>query len=267
MVKIIAFTLIFCSLIFGADLKSDLKNILSTQNYAANEAKLNELFSDESAFLDARQNIDYAYVIDVLRQNSLLNLRLSQSADMKLIFEANSSPLLLVQIINRSLEHLGYKYFRVASLDNVAQKVAYGVFLDSKSLLNLGNFYKELLANGVYILGIFQNEEYGYTYVLDAKDAIIATKSPQESEFTKSPSAYFYSVMGASNINIQAHSNDSWFALVRIYDKNLKLIKEIKSKQKQSYLNINLPDGATYIQISDVATLENIKRGLKINIK
>lgn len=267
MVARIAVIACFVAQIYAADLASDLENIISPRVYAANKSKIKELFRNENDFLDARKNVDYAKVTEVLRQNSLLNLRLNSSADLRLVFQARENLLMLVKIVNSSLERLGYKYFKTASLDNTPEKVAYGVFLDSRSLLNLGSFYKELAARGVYILSVVRDDEFSYTYVLDARKAFIATKLPNVGEFIKSPEPYFYKIAGAKELIIKSEPKDAWYPCVRIYDKNLRLIQESKFDEPKDVLELNLPSDAAYVQISDAFLLDNIKNGLKINIK
>lgn len=79
--------------------------------------------------------------------------------------------------------------------------------------------------------------------------------------------AVFLNVSGKSSIEIKSRSNDSWIALVKILDKNLKLISQVKSDKKEKEIYLNFPDEAFYLIIDDVFSLENIKHGLTIYIK
>ena len=92
-------------------------------------------------------------------------------------------------------------------------------------------------------------------------------ESDTEVQLSKPLEPYFLNVSGKSSIEIKSRSNDSWIALVKILDKNLKLISQVKSDKKEKEIYLNFPDEAFYLIIDDVFSLENIKHGLTIYIK
>ncbi len=257
----------FASLASGASLKDDLQNLLASETYNSNLNKINSLFSNEAAFRDSRGNIDYERVTEVLRQNGLLNLNYSGGANMTLGFESVGSPLLLMKVVSDALSNMGYKYFLTSSIENTPQMVRWSVFVSSRALVSPGALYSELLKANAYIKGIARVGQFDFAYVIDLSNAKVKTQEYVEGAMPKRPlEAYFYGVSGANAVEISAQSADSWVPLVKIFDKNLNLIKQIKEVEKRSNLNVELPSNAAYIVIDDAFSLENIKRGLSIRI-
>ena len=258
---------VFCFASLGADLKSDLQNLIASETYNSNLNKINSLFANEAAFRDSRGNIDYERVTEVLRQNGLLKLNYSDGANMTLGFESVGSPLLLMKVVSDALSNMGYKYFLTSSIENTPKMVRWSVFVSSRALVSPGALYTELLKANAYIKGIARVGQFDFAYVIDLSKARIKTQEYVPDAAPKRPlEAYFYRVSGASAVEINAQAADSWVPLVRVFDSNLNLIKQIKESEKRSNLNVELPANAAYIRIDDAFSLENIKRGLSIRI-
>lgn len=269
MVRVLLFFLV-SSLCFSANLDLNLKNLLGDKVYEQNSGKLRTLFSNEAMFLDENSNPNYDKITNLLRTNSILSLNYSSPAYMDLTFKSTSSTILFLKVITQSLNNLGYNYFLTKNFSTQNSQISWLVIINTQFILNPGNLYKELKQNNVYIKGIHKTGTFSYTYDIDMSRAILKTL-PYESdttvELSKPLEPYFLNINGKKNIEIMANPADNWISLVKIYDRNLKLISQIKSDIKEKSLNIEFPDDAFYILIDDAFSLENIKRGLKIYIK
>lgn len=71
----------------------------------------------------------------------------------------------------------------------------------------------------------------------------------------------------ATNLIIDANDLDNWFPKIFFLDKNLNLIKAVKSENKNHHFSELIPNGAIYAIVSDMYSLDNIRRGLKITLK
>ncbi|EAL7525589.1 hypothetical protein DUZ20_03100 [Campylobacter jejuni] len=71
----------------------------------------------------------------------------------------------------------------------------------------------------------------------------------------------------ATNLIIDANDLDNWFPKIFFLDKNLNLIKAVKSENKNNHFSELIPNGAIYAIVSDMYSLDNIRRGLKITLK
>ncbi|AVK80557.1 hypothetical protein [Campylobacter fetus] len=270
MVKSFFAFLIFASICFGYDLSSNLKSIVGDQIYNANQQKIKSLFINEAEFVDANSNLNYDKITNILRTNSFLNLSYASPVYMDISFVSSSSPTLVLKAISQSLNNLGYNYFLTKSLDTWDSGMVWSVSINTQFMLNPGSFYKELLSNNIFIKNIKKTGQFAYSYEIDANRAILKTlayESDTEVQLSKPLEPYFLNVSGKSSVEIKSRSNDSWIVLVKILDKNLKLISQVKSDKKEKEIYLDLPDEAFYLIIDDAFSLENIKHGLTIYIK
>ena len=60
---------------------------------------------------------------------------------------------------------------------------------------------------------------------------------------------------------------DAWHPEIRVFDNELNLLQSIREDEIKKSSNLSIPNDATYIQIGDSASLDNIKNGLKFNLK
>ncbi|MCH5336814.1 MAG: hypothetical protein J1D99_05285, partial [Campylobacter sp.] len=141
----------------------------------------------------------------------------------------------------------------------------------SQYILDPGTFYSLLKASSVYIEDIKRVGNYDYEYKLNFDKTRLRTNVDVDLNVPKSLEKpfkdYVLSLKNASSLIIEANAADNWFPKVLFLDKNLNLIKGIKSETKNNQFSQTIPSGAIYAIISDVYSLDNIKRGLKITLK
>lgn len=265
MVKKISFVLILSLCCYALDAKTAALNLTGN----ANRAKIESIFNDGS-YIDEYGRINYTKIVNILRSNSLMTLNYSQPFHMNVLFEANSSPMLTLKIINQILSDLGYSYILTKSLTISGSHMFWSIELNTQSLLNPATLYEEFKKNRIYLQQVKRTGQFDYVYVLDTGNAIINAKTYQSNStysLSKPLTPYFLNIYKKNKIVISANNGDSWIALVKIFDRNLQLLKQIKSTKPEKRLTIELPPNAFYMVIDDVFSLENIKRGLKIYIE
>lgn len=269
MVRFLAFLFIatFC---FGASLQENLKSIIGNKVYEVNIKKINSLFSNEASFIDNNSNLNYEKITNLLVTNSLLNLNYASPVYMDLTFRSKTSALLFLKVISQSLNDIGYTYFLTKEFSTVDSQILWNISINTQFLPNPGSLYKELKSENTFITNITRNNQFSFTYDIDMSHASIHTHYYEpdiDFELSKPLEPYFFNIIGKSSIQITSKSSDAWFAFVKIFDKNLKLLSQIKSDKKEKSININFSPDATYILIEDAYSLENIKHGLTIYIK
>ena len=73
MVRGIALYFILILSSFGADLRSNIKSIISEQIYAQNIDKIENIFANQFEFIDNNGNLNYPKITNTLRVNSLFD--------------------------------------------------------------------------------------------------------------------------------------------------------------------------------------------------
>ncbi len=267
MVKKLFLTALFVSEIFALSSLDLAKNIIGD---SSKRTQLELLFANKN-YTDSNGNLDLSEISRILKTNSLLNLTLKSSRTLSLNFKAKADSVMFFKIINDALESVGCVYFIPTSLLLKDGFIDYTIQVESQYILDPGTFYTLLKSSGVYISDVKKVGHYDYEYSLKFDKARLKTNinidlnSPKILE--KPLKDYVLSLKNASSILIEANDADNWFPKVLFLDKNLNLIKGVKSETKNNNLLETIPKGANYAIISDMFSLDNIKRGLKITLK
>ena len=270
MVRVAFLFCIFAFSCFGFDLHSNIKCIISEQSYAKNRVIILLIFAIESDFIDSRGNPNYAKITNTLRVNSLLNLSFSLPVNLEIAFYSPSSDILLFKSVSEALKNLGYSYFLSKSLKTDTQGIVWQISMNSRFLLDPGAIYRELGKNQIYIKDINRGGEFSFTYSIDASKAMLSTHqyiSDSEFDLAKPLEPYFLNISGKSEALIKSYASDSWICVIKILDRDLNLITQIKSDKPEKEIYIKFPPNSYYMLIDDAFSLENIKRGLKIYIE
>ncbi|MDO5045250.1 hypothetical protein [Campylobacter sp.] len=252
----------FC---FASNVASIVSGILG-----GDSSKAASLFGDGLDYLDENKKPDIAKISNLLKSKSLLALSYKNKMNLDITFiSEQNSPLLLIKIVKDALNRLGYNEILTTEFANTQNSI-WSIRLNTKFILDPGSFYTALKETGTSIEMIERTGEFSYKYVLDiSKSSLNLTpvEIGREVELSKPLEPYFIDISGASKADISAQAGDSWFALVRILDKNLNLLDEKRNSKKTGKITISIPKNAKYITIDDVNSLENIKRGLKIYLQ
>ena len=76
---------------------------------------------------------------------------------------------------------------------------------------------------------------------------------------------YWLDVTVISQISMRSHKLDRWYPYILFVDENMKVVSEKKVQTVQKSFAMSVPSAAKYVRISDIYTLDNIKRGLSIS--
>lgn len=267
MVKKLFLLLFLASELFAISSLELARNII---NNSTSKSQLELLFSGQN-YTDSNGNLDIDRISRILKTNSLLNLTLKSPQILRFNFKAKADAVLFFKIINDALNDAGYVYFIPIDLLLKNGEIDYTIQVESQYILDPGTFYSLLKASSVYIEDIKRVGNYDYEYKLNFDKTRLRTNVDVDLNVPKSLEKpfkdYVLSLKNASSLIIEANAADNWFPKVLFLDKNLNLIKGIKSEAKNNQFSQTIPNGAIYAIISDVYSLDNIKRGLKITLK
>lgn len=243
--------------VFGADLRGDLGRILG-ENHPAIE----NIMQNERGFIDERNNVNYSALFSHLKSLGLLET--SSGANMQIGFSStDDSAILMVKAVGEVLSKMGYKYYLTTYFD--ASPASWGIALSARNSIEPSLLYSQLANSKIYIKKISKQEANFYIYELDLSRASVSSDTLSENQI-RPQKPYFLNVAGKKSLSIEADSEDSFQPFIRVFDKNLKLIKTEKKESITASFVLEFPAGAHYVLIEDLYSLENIKRGLKINL-
>lgn len=262
-----AFILAFFALqSFAASSLELARNLIADSN---SEAKLKLLFEGKS-YVDENGNARWDEIARILKMNSLLSLTLPRSQSLQLSFKAKSNEVVFLKIVNDALNQAGFVLFTPIKLNLQDEMKTYTIRVESRYILDPASFYALLKQNSVLIKNIRKVNAYDYEYELDFSNARL--KPNVEKSFNNNIKLqrplrdYIVNIQGASNLNIRASSMDSWFPKVLFLDKDLNLLKSSISTSKRNRFSSSVPSNAVYVIIGDSYSLDNIRRGLEIQL-
>ena len=267
MVKILALCMLFFIKSFALSSLDLARNMLANP---ALEADLKLLFEGK----DYKNHLGYPrwdLISSVLKTNSLINFTLKNPTSLKLRFSSKAEAILFVKIINDALNESGFVHFIPTKFLKQENMNVYELKVESRYLLDPGLFSKILSKNLVYITNVKKISAYSYEYELDFSNANF---NPQIliplntiKELKRPHKDYLISLQNAKSIAVQANPSDNWFPKLLFLDENLNLLESIKSTEKNNVLVRSLPSKAAYLIIGDNFNLDNIRRGLKIELR
>lgn len=270
MVRGIALYFILILSSFGADLRSNIKSIISEQIYAQNIDKIENIFANQFEFIDNNGNLNYPKITNTLRVNSLLSLTYSMPVNLEISFYSPSSDILMFKSVSGALKSIGYSYFLSKSLKSDTEGIIWQISISSRFILDPGILYRELIKNNIFIKDIKRDGQFSFTYSIDASRAVLSTHryiSDVEFDLPRPLEPYFLNINDKSQALIKSHPSDSWICSIKVLDRDLNLITQIKSDRPEKEIYIKFPPNSYYMLIDDAFSLENIKRGLKIYIE
>lgn len=249
---------------------SSLELAKNLVNNPSKNSQLELLFSNNS-YTDNNGNCDIAKISQILKTNSLITLTLPNPKTLRLNFKAKADEVMFFKILSDVLTDAGYIYFIPTDLILREGNIDYTIQVESQYILDSGTLYKLLKADSVYIDNVKRVGVYDYEYDLNFTQAILKTnidlKLNTPKLLEKPLKDYVLHLKNATRLIIDANDLDNWFPKIFFLDKNLNLIKAVKSKNKNNHFSELIPNGAIYAIISDMYSLDNIRRGLKITLK
>jgi len=267
MVKIFLIFLLSFSISFGDELKSSeilvqkIKTLIDPNVYEQNRDYIGIVFTPVSDYY-VGERLNSVKVVQTLKDNGLLNLFFSKPSELNLIFKTSGSPLFFVKLMSDSLRNIGYYRYVTTESNLNASEFTWAISLTSEYATDPLILQKELKKSGCEIVDIQRNSSTQWVYTIDMRDGHLnleTLESDSEIKLKRSLYAYWLNVSNIQNIKIKSSRRNSWYPYITYYDSSLHLLKIIKKNSKTSRLNLKIPKGATYIKISDLYTLKNIK--------
>ena len=269
-ILLISFLLTF-SLKANDILFQKIENIMGSQEYSTHKNLVNLIFKNSQAFF-VGDDLNYLQILKKLKQNGLLKLRLSKPKEIIVKFETNSDPIKSLKILNDTLKSLGYYYYFTKSTKyDGAGNLLWSIKLKTRDIIDPLILALELTNHESRIENIVREENDTWKYVINTQNANIANAfyvdTNEKVVLQKPLKPYFIKIGKAKKLKIVSRRLNNWYPYIVFYDTHLNILKVIKKDRMFKGLTTKIPETSTYIKITDLYTLVNIKRGLSIITK
>jgi hypothetical protein len=255
--------------LFATVIDDELKNILGQNSYQSQKKFLNILFKNERIFYTG-SSIDIHKILDILNKNSLLRLNLKKTEDLHISFATEqNNPLIFMKLIQDSLNTLGYSHISSQKVMRDSSGFLWKVTIKATSAIDPVLLARELTKRNCYYTKIKRYSKTNWRYNIDIRNIDIVADEiafNKRVKLNKPLTPYWIYIDRAKTLVLNSSRANSWHPYIVFYDKDLNVI-EIVTKQRKSYNEqLKIPKGSKYVKVSDIFTLENIKRGLNIFI-
>ncbi len=245
-------------------LTTKIKSFLNEKTYENNKGFINVIFDPKSAFYE-NDRVDAVKVVQTLKENGLLKLFFKKPQEFRLNFKTSGSPIFFVKIMSDTLRSIGYyRYVTTAStLDS--SEFTWSINLTSEYATDPLVLQKQLQKSACDIIDIERNNSKEWSYIIDISNAKLNVRTLEDGEkvtLKRSLYAHWLNVSKIRRLKIQSTRRNRWYPYIAYYDSSLHLVKIIKREKIYREILLNIPKNATYIKISDLYTLKNVRDAL-----
>ena len=268
--KIFIFLFVFVFAFAGEVNKDTLlksvSSLISEESFEKNKKFINIIFSPYEDFF-VHYRVDIIKVVNVLKENGLLELFFDKPKEVVLEFKSNTTPIFFVKVLNDALRDIGYYRFitKEASLNN--SEFRWSISFVSEYATDPVILENELKKSSASIIDVKRKTPTNWQYTIDMSNAHLNVKKLQVRDDFKVRSSlypYWFDASNVKSIRILSSRNNSWYPYITYFDKNLHLIKVDKIDKKKYDATLKLPKTTKYIKISDIYTMKNIRGYLLI---
>ena len=271
------FKIVFISSILIFSLKANtlllnkIENLIGTQSFNTHKNLITLIFKNEEDF-SIGKNLNYIEILNKLKENGLLKLRLPKPKEILVEFRTNHDPIKSLKILNDTLKSLGYYYFFTKKTKyNGKGDLYWSIKLKTRAVIDPLILAIELKNHNSQIINITKKENDNWEFIIDTlysdiKDALFIDKNEKVS-FKKPLKPYLIKINKATKLEVLSKKLNNWYPHIVFYDQHLNILRVIKEDFLTKQLSIKIPKNSTYIKVTDLYTLINIKRGLIISIK
>lgn len=242
-------------------LTAKIKSFLDEKTYKDNVQFINVIFEPKLNFF-VNDRVDTVKVIQTLKENGLLKLFFKKPMRFKLNFKTSGSPLFFVKIMGDTLRNIGYyRYVTTASNLDVSE-FTWNINLTSEYATDPLVLQKELNKNGCKIVNIQRNSAQEWTYIIDISRGFLNVERLEDMEELRlklSLYSYWLDVSKIKTLKIISSRRNRWYPNIVYYDASLHLLKVLKRDKVYKRINLNIPQNAKYMKLSDLYTLKNIR--------
>lgn len=251
-------------------LHSKIKNFIGESEYTKHINLIKYIFKNRDNY-QYQESLNYISLIKTLKENGLLQLNFEEPKEILVEFKISNNPVKSLKILKDTLKSLGYYYyFTQNSVFDGNSDLTWTIKLTTEAAIDPLVLSNELLKQDCRMIDI-SKDGTKWIYNIDTafanlKDAIYVSNNERVS-FQKPLKDYMLRIDNASSLYVASRVLNKWFPNIVFYDKQLKILKVVNEDKVHRNIRLKIPVGTTYIKISDLYTLINIKRGLSVIIK
>ena len=272
MIRWVFISLLLMVSLHANELHQKIESVLGQKDYRLHKNLITLITSDETKFFLPSGKLDYSVLFRELKQNGILNLKLSAPQEIEVEFQTSKNPLKSLRILNDTLKTLGYYYYFTKNTQYDSNgALVWTIKLKTESVIDPLNFINEIAKSDCRVIEINKEANDKWIYKIDTNFANISESilaNPNELLKLQKPlRPYFLKISSGRVLKAESAASDRWHPHIVFYDNQLNVLHIIKNNQFSKQISYDIPVNTKYIKITDFYALDNIKRGLNVIIK
>lgn len=265
---------LFCILLVSIGLWGDgvdesIENFIGKESFYTNQNFINRLFKDKQKFYTPEHDLDYYAILKTLKDNGLLELVFKQPSEVRITFNAKTSPIFLTRLINNTLSSLGYSYFTVSKARYIQKASKMTFLLVTEHIVDPVVMLNELKKRGLIATKIFRANSFDWEYELEVQDLVMmgATRLDKavRLELKNISGEYWFSTKVAGKLQISKKNNRiDWYPRIVLFDKNLQILEIITQESVAKSAEINITDQTAFVMVTDLNNPTRLKYGINV---
>ena len=270
MVRFFLLVSVLATLLSASALQEKIESFIGEKEYRIQKNLIKVLFKDEIKFFDESGKVDDIKVLRELKRSGLLKLFYNHPRDLYLSFFSKDDSVIFLRVINESLSLMGYNYFLTKKAIKNEDGFLWQIVISTEHIVDPLILAKRLEKRGCFFEEINRLQENEWSYKINTQNIRIDTLHVEEDtsvKLKKPIRPYWIDVYGMKSISIRTKIADRWHPSVVFFDEKLNVVKNYKKDSVVKSVKLKIPASAKYVKISDIYTLDNIKRGILVYIK
>ena len=247
-----------------------IKNIIGYEDYHTHQKLIESSFKEKNFYLNENQ-IDYYKVLEILKNEGLLHLKLEDVSEIEVTFKFIGNKFKALKNSKDILSSLGYTYFTSNEIVDNDEGYKLNIRFKSKYLIDSQMLASELETIYAKIININRINDLKWEYTIDFSNTdvygAIEITANEKIQLKKPLKPYLLKVDNGKKLVVLSHQLNQWYPKISFFDKELNYLNSIEKTRVYKGVKIKIPEKTKYIQISDNYSLINIKRGIKVIIK
>jgi len=172
--------------------------------------------------------------------------------------------ILSLRTVTQAFNAVGYK-LDIGSFDFQNNSGELSAIAIGNKPFSISGLDENLKNEGIQIEKI-SFDTNGLVLVLDTQDSIWNTLLLQEEgvELKHVNTAQWFRIGKAQHIHIQPPYTGKWYPEIAIVDRSMHLISSFRAADSKEELQLEVPDGAYYLKVSNVQGMKLLKEGMWI---
>lgn len=270
MVRFFLIVTILTTLLSASALQDKIKSFIGDKEYKVQKNLIKVLFKNESKFVDEDGKVDDIKVLKELKNSGLLKLFYNRPKNLYLSFFSKDDSVIFLRVINESLSLMGYNYFLTKKAVKSEDGFLWQIVISTEHIVDPLILAKRLEKRGCFFEDIDRLKENEWSYKINTQNIKIDTLLVEEDtsvKLKKPIRPYWINVYGMKSISIRTKIADRWHPSVVFFDEKLNVVKNYEKESVIKSVKLKIPPSARYVKITDIYTLDNIKRGILVYIK